>query len=183
MPALPFFIAMVLLPAVGVPTTSLLILAGASFGVAGGLAISLSGLALNAALCFWLARRLRPSLERLFRRFETELPDVSEREEGMLRFVLGVKVAPGVPMAVKNYTLGMSGVSFRLYFLVTMLFTGVYAIALVVVGESLLTHQPSKAVIALVVLAVLAAAIVVFRRRKCRTSEPAAPRLETQPAR
>jgi uncharacterized membrane protein YdjX (TVP38/TMEM64 family) len=118
---------------------------------------------------------LRPSLERLLRRFETELPDVSEREQGMLRFVLGVKVAPGVPMAVKNYTLGMSGVSFRLYFIVTMAFTGVYATAFVVVGESLLTHQPSKAVIALVVLAVGAAGVVLFRRRKRRRSEPSRP--------
>jgi uncharacterized membrane protein YdjX (TVP38/TMEM64 family) len=170
LPPLPFFIAMTLLPAIGVPSTGFYILAGASFGISLGLAITLCAVAANATLCFWLARKLRPAFERLLRRFRTELPDFSERRSSATRFVVGVKVAPGVPAFAKNYTLGMSGVSFRMFFLATMVLTGAYAAAFVVVGESLLAHQSSPVVIALVVLAAVLGFIWLRRRRTARTA-------------
>jgi uncharacterized membrane protein YdjX (TVP38/TMEM64 family) len=178
----PFVIAMALLPAIGAPTTPLYILAGASFGIWVGLLVSLIGLAANATLCFWIARKMRPRFERLLERFETELPDFSERRGGGLRFVLGVKVAPGPPAFVKNYGLGISGVSYRTFMLVTMLFTGIYAGAFVVIGESLLDHRPSHAVIAIGVLAALIALVVWYRRRKQRRVGPRGRLLETQTA-
>jgi uncharacterized membrane protein YdjX (TVP38/TMEM64 family) len=172
LPPLPFFIAMSLLPAIGVPTTSLYILAGASLGIPLGLVVSLSALAVNSALCFWIARWMRPTFERLLRRFKTELPDFSERKQGAARFVLGVKLAPGAPAFAKNYALGMSGVSFRLFMTVTMLVTGLYAAAFVVIGESLLTHKPSRALITILVLAALVGLAVWYRRRRQRPGTP-----------
>jgi uncharacterized membrane protein YdjX (TVP38/TMEM64 family) len=178
---LPFFVATALLPAFGLPTTPLYILAGASFGVLLGLAISWSAIVVNAILCFFIARRMRPVFERLLRRFKAEMPDFSERKRGALRFVLGVKIAPGPPAFVKNYALGMSGVSFRMYLIVAILFTGVYAAVFVVIGESLLDHRPSNAVVSIGVLAALVAAVVLYRRRKNRPAGPSGHRLESQP--
>ena len=163
---LPYFAVIALLPAIGFPATPLYILAGASFGIGVGLVGSWIALAVNAALCFGIARRLRPLFERLLRRFRSELPDFSEREQGGLRFALGVKLAPGAPAFVKQYGLGLSGISFALYMAVTMLISGVYAAAFVVIGESLLEHRLSRTVSAVVVLAVLAAAVIWYRRRK-----------------
>jgi uncharacterized membrane protein YdjX (TVP38/TMEM64 family) len=100
-----------------------------------------------------------------------------------VRFVVGVKVAPALPAFAKNYLLGLSGVPFRLFIVVTMLFTGAYAAAFVLIGESLLTHQPSRLVITLVVLASLIALAVLYRRRKQRPTKPTARPLEPQVAR
>lgn len=163
---LPFFAAMTILPALGVPTTWLYILAGASFGVPLGLVISLLALAANAALCFWLARKARPLFSRILRKLETELPDFTDKGKGALRLVLGVKLAPGVPAFVKNYSLGVSGVPFRMFFIATMLLTGVYAAAFVIVGSSLLEHEPNRTLIAVAALAALAAAVMWYRRRQ-----------------
>jgi uncharacterized membrane protein YdjX (TVP38/TMEM64 family) len=104
--------------------------------------------------------------ERLLRRFRTELPDFSERDRGGLRFALGVKLAPGAPSFVKQYGLGMSGISFGLYMTVTMLVSGTYAAAFVIIGESLLAHRPSRTAIAVVALVLLVAAAFWYRRRK-----------------
>ena len=177
---LPYFAIIAILPAIGIPTTPLYILAGASFGAGVGLIGSWIALAINAALCFWISRWMRPLFERLLRRFDTELPDWSERERGRLRFALGVKLAPGAPASVKQYALGMSGISFGLYMAVTMLISGVYVAAFVVIGESLLDHRPSRIVSAVGVLAVLVVAVIWYRRRKKAgpgqrsTSSPAA---------
>jgi len=163
---LPYFAVMAVLPAIGIPTSPFYIVAGASFGIAVGLVGSWIALAVNAALCYWIARRLRPLFERLLRRFKTELPDFSERDRGQLRFVLGVKIAPGAPAFVKQYGLGMSGISFGLYMTATMLISGVYAAAFVIAGESLLDHRLGRMSGAVVALAALIAAAIWYRRRK-----------------
>lgn len=178
----PYAIVMALLPAIGAPTTPLYILAGASFGIWVGLLVSWTALAVNATLCFFIARRMRPVFERLLRRFETDMPDFSERQRGGLRFVLGVKVAPGPPAFVKNYGLGISGVSYKQFIAVTMLFTGIYAAAFVVIGESLLDHRPSRAAITIGVLVALVALVMWYRRRKQRRVGPSGRQLEAQTA-
>lgn len=173
---LPFFAAMAVLPALGIPTTPLYIFAGASFGPALGLIGSWIALAGNLVLCYGIARWLRPQLAWLLRRFRTELPDFAERDRGVVKFTLGVKVAPGVPAFVKNYVLGFVGVPFRPYFAVSMLFTGVYAAAFVMMGDSLVAHELGRTAIAAGALVVAIALAVAWRRRKQRSAGLARPR-------
>jgi uncharacterized membrane protein YdjX (TVP38/TMEM64 family) len=165
---IPFFSAVALLPAFGLPVGPLFVLAGASFGVKLGIAGSLAALGANLALCYWIARRMRPRLESLFRRFNSRLPNIAESKTSTTRFVLTVKLAPGVPAFVKNYALGLTGIPFGLYFGLGMLITGVYAILLVVVGESLLEHRFDRRLwiaLAVVGLGLLLAWRVRARRR------------------
>jgi uncharacterized membrane protein YdjX (TVP38/TMEM64 family) len=173
---LPFFAAMVFLPALGVPATPLYVFAGASFGPMLGLIGSWIALAVNLALCYWIARRLRPQLAWLLRRFRTELPDFAERDQGVVKFTIGVKVAPGVPTFVKNYVLGFVGVPFKPYFAVSMLFTAVYAAAFVLMGDSLVEHELGRTAIAAVVLLAAVALVIAWRRRKQRSARLAQPR-------
>ena len=140
--ALPFFAAMAVLPAIGMPITPFFVLAGATFGVGIGLLGSGVALGLNLALCYGIARSgLRPWLESLLQRFEYELPDFEEKKRGALRFTLLVKLTPGAPAVAKNYLLGLTGVPFSLYFVSSMLITGAYAVLCVVVGVSLFEHE------------------------------------------
>jgi uncharacterized membrane protein YdjX (TVP38/TMEM64 family) len=156
----PFFVALALLPAVGVPTTPFFVIAGASFGTPVGLIGSLLALAFNLVMTYWLARSsVRPRLESLMRRFDYDIPDFRQRGKGSLRFALLVKLAPGIPTFVKNYGLAIANVPFAMYFVLSMLITGAYAAALIVLGESLFEHNVSNAVIAAVVIVALALAL------------------------
>src|SRR5215831_17418740 len=87
---LPFFLAMALLPAIGVPITPFFILAGATFGARGGLVGSWIALGLNLTVCYWIARKMRPRFESILRRFGYELPDFRERDKGSVRLTLGI---------------------------------------------------------------------------------------------
>lgn len=163
---LPFFSALAVLPAFGLPVGPLFVLAGASFGRTLGVIGSLIALAINLIGCYWVARRMRPRLESLLRRFDVRLPDISQGKRSPIRFALTVKLAPGLPAFVKNYMLGLTGIRFRTYFLISMLITGVYAVLLVVLGESLLNHKIDRTVwVVLVVVALAGFAWWAMRRR------------------
>lgn len=162
----PFFAAMAVLPAVGFPVTPFFILAGATFGVAVGLGGSMLALLANFSLCYWLARSgMRPGITRLLERFDIDVPDFEDGRRRALRFLLTVKLMPGVPAFAKNYLLGAVGVPFAMYLGVSMLVTGVYAAAFVVLGESVLEHDADRAVVAVVVIVLVAVALWWLRRR------------------
>ena len=172
---LPFFALMTVLPAVGVPVTPLFVLAGVTFGTRIGLIGSLVALGLNLTLCYFVARGLRRPMKKLMRRFRWELPNLAERDKGAVRFTLAVKFAPGVPAFVKHYGLGVAGVPFAIYLALSMLVTGGYAIALVVLGESMFDHQLDRSTfIAVGMVVVLLLVWWWFRRRKRRGSSMAA---------
>ncbi len=161
---LPFFSAMAILPAFGVPLTPFLILAGAVFGTRLGLIGAAVAIGLNLALCYVLARRLRPLLANLLQRFSYDLPDFAERGRSALRFTLAVKAAPGVPAFIKNYGLALAGVPFPLYFGLSMAMTAIYALLLIVIGESLLEHRPDRALLVAALLVAAGGAWWVRRR-------------------
>jgi uncharacterized membrane protein YdjX (TVP38/TMEM64 family) len=165
---LPFFVAMAIAPALGVPFTPLFVLAGATFGRRLGLIGSGLALASNLALCYWIAGSgLRPQLARLLRRFDYELPDFGKGRSGAWRFTLLVKAAPGIPAFVKSYALGLARVPFALYFGSSMVMTGAYGAALIILGESLFRHDRKRSLaIAAAVVALGFAAWVWWRRRK-----------------
>jgi uncharacterized membrane protein YdjX (TVP38/TMEM64 family) len=168
---LPFFAAMAILPAFGAPLTPFTIVAGATFGRQLGLIGTWTALAANLALCYALAQLLRPWLATLVARFGYDLPRFSPPKQGAVRFTLAVKAAPGLPAFVKNYGLGVAGVPFAAYFIVSMLITGLYATALVLVGESLLSHRAGRALA--VALAALVCAFVLWRRFRRSRAERA----------
>ncbi len=173
---LPFFAAMAVLPALGVPFTPFFILAGATFGGRVGLVGSLLALGANLTLCYWIAQSsLRPRLVRLLRRFDYELPSFERDGKHAVRFALMVKVAPGIPGFVKHYGLGAAGVPFSVYFVASMSITGLYAAGLILLGESLLEHDLAQAAVAVGALAAVAAAFWWLRQRRMRDDRPVRP--------
>ena len=168
---LPFFSAMAILPAFGVPITPFLILAGAVFGTRLALIGTAIAVGLNLTLCYFAARSLRPLLGSLLQRFSYDLPDFNERGRSAVRFTLAVKAAPGVPAFIKNYGLALAGVPFPLYFGLSMVMTAIYAVLLIFIGESLLEHRPNQA---LLVAALLVAAGGVWWMRRRRIARNAA---------
>jgi uncharacterized membrane protein YdjX (TVP38/TMEM64 family) len=169
--ALPFFAALAVLPAFGVPTTPFYLLAGATFGVAGGLLGSAISLAVNLLLCFWIARSgLRKWLEAALKRTRYRLPVVADGR--VIRFALLVKFTPGAPTFIKTYLIAIAGVPFWLFFLLSYVVTMAYAAGFIVLGESMLDRDFGQAAWALAVLVVLGVAIWFGRRWWQRRNGP-----------
>jgi uncharacterized membrane protein YdjX (TVP38/TMEM64 family) len=180
---LPYFAVMSLLTAAGAPITPFFVIAGATFGVGMGLVGSGLALAGSLAVSYWLARgRLRPWLVSVLRRFGRELPDFGETGKNALRFTLTVKFAPGVPAFLKNYILATAGVPFALYFGVSLLITGAYGAALIVLGESLLEHDLGRAVPSAVGVGVAALGLWWWLKRRARGAGLGAPERITRSA-
>lgn len=166
----PFFAAMVVLPALGAPLTPFFVVAGATFGAFLGAAGSLIALALNLMLCYRLARgRFRPRLESLLRRFDYDLPDFEASGKSALRFTLLVKFAPGIPGFVKHYGLGVAGVPFALYLSSAMLISGAYGLLLVVLGESLVEHELEMGAGAVAMVLVSGGGLWWWRKRAAKS--------------
>lgn len=163
----PYFAAMAVLPALGLPITPFFILAGATFGSIVGVVGSLIALAANFALCFWIARSgLKPVVIRLLNRFSVKLPAFDGDRKRAVRFILLVKFAPGVPAFAKNYLLGAAGVPFWLYFWLSMAISGVYGVAFVILGDSALEQDPVRLLIALALIVAAAGGTWWWRRRR-----------------
>jgi uncharacterized membrane protein YdjX (TVP38/TMEM64 family) len=165
---LPFFVALAIMPAFGLPTTPFYLLAGATFGTGLALAGSAASLAVNLALCYWIARSgVRPRLKRWLEGRGHRLPVVTPGRE--YRFALVMKLMPGVPTFMKNYLICLSGVPFAVYFTVAFIFTFLYAAAFIVLGDSLYEQDFSDTAWALGGLAVLGlGGWYLYRRAKSR---------------
>ncbi len=161
---LPFFAALALLPAVGVPPTPFFILAGATFsGWVNLFGITLA-LAFNVALSYAIVHSvLRGWIERLATRARLRLP--TPQPHHALRYAILIKLAPGVPMFLKNYLVGMCGVSFPQYFAVCFGISAAYAAVFVYLGESLSEPRLGNILVALGLVLVLILLFWLLRRR------------------
>jgi uncharacterized membrane protein YdjX (TVP38/TMEM64 family) len=163
-----FFAAMAILPALGLPLTPFYIVAGATFGVPIGLLGSMIALAVNLTLSYFIARSIPQAwLEGVLSRFGTKLPAFDERS-GAIRFSVLVKLTPGVPMLLKNYLLGLSGVPFNVYLATSLVTALLYAVPLMILGNSLFDHDWSRSTVAIVVGLAAGAGVWLWRRRSRR---------------
>ncbi len=169
-----FFLAMAVLPAAGAPLSFFGLTAGSVFGPQLGIGIvvlvSMVAIGVNIALGFVLARyALGPPISYLCRKLGYQLPQV--RAGDATDLIVLLRVTPGVPFVVQNYLLGLSGVPFPKYLLVSCLVAFPLNAAIILFGEALLQGRGRAAVLGfLAILAVLAALQLVRRRYGTRAS-------------
>lgn len=165
--AVTFFLAMALLPAVGVPLSFFSLTAGSVFGPQLGLplvmVLSLAAIALNMALSYGLASRaFRPALEYLVKRLGYRLPQVDSGD--VTDLIVLLRVTPGVPFPVQNYLLGLSGVPFVRYLIVSCLIQLPLNGAVIFFGEALLQGKGKVALVSLLLLLALMTATHMVRK-------------------
>ena len=164
---LPFFIAMALLPAVGVPMTVFSLTAGTAFapqmGMGAVIAAGLAAVTINLILTYWLARRaLRPWLTRLITRLGHKVPQVEAAD--MTDLIVLIRVTPGVPFFAQNYLLGLADAPVGKYLWISCATSWTYTAAIIVFGEAL-RHGRAKLILeAVLVLVALTAATHLLRR-------------------
>lgn len=129
------FAGLVILPALPIPTSALLFLAGTVWRDRPVVAcvICLTAIALNMTWTYWAAARPgRGLVEKLLAAGRFQIPELPHGNH--LRFILLLRLTPGFPLFLQNYLLGFLRVPFRLYLLVSMCCTGLIACGVVLSG-------------------------------------------------
>lgn len=163
----PFFVAMAVLPAIGVPLSPFMMVAGATFGIWVGLIISIAAIALNLCIGYAIAHsKLRPRIESLFERFGYKVPDFTAGGRSAWRFAAAIKLTPVLPASAKMYVLAVTAVPFPIYFGVSLAISSAFAVAWTVLGDSLLAHDLNHTTMAAIAIAVLAVAAVMWWRKR-----------------
>jgi uncharacterized membrane protein YdjX (TVP38/TMEM64 family) len=162
-----FFLAMALLPAIGMPLSFFCLTAGSVFGPQLGMPLvlffSLTAVGTNIAISYLLASRaLRPPLQYLLRRLDYQLPQVQSGD--VTDLIVLLRVTPGLPFPVQNYLLGLAAVPFLRYFAVSCLIAFPLNAAIVIFGDALLQGRGGKALAGLLLLLAVMAAIHLVRR-------------------
>jgi uncharacterized membrane protein YdjX (TVP38/TMEM64 family) len=162
-----FFVAMAIAPGLGVPVIPFDLAAGPVFGEQLGMplvvALSIASLCVNMLLTYALARRaLRPVLEKLMGRLGYRLPRMDAAD--LVDLTIVMRVTPGMPFCVQNYLLGLAGVPFVRYVLISVGVIGVYTAGIVLFGDALL-HGKGKMAIIAVSLLIVAVVITHWARK------------------
>ena len=162
-----FFAAMAILPAVGAPIAAFYLVAGSAFAERMGLAavIAATGLAVlvNLALTYWLARyALRPWLEEMISQTKYKIPVVLAAEQAEITLLL--RITPGPPFFVQSYLLGLAGIGFRTYLLISWTVAMAYASGFIIFGDAILHGKGRLAFLGLSALVAVALIVHLLRR-------------------
>lgn len=172
-----FFLAMALLPAIGAPMAFFSLFAGSIFGPRLGMplvaVLALGAVAANMAIGYFLASRvLRPVLMYLSSRLGYRIPEVPSGDATDLIVLL--RVTPGVPFTMQNFLLGIAGVSFLRYQLVSCLAVFPIQGAFLVFGEALLQGRGRDTLFGLLLVVAALTAIHLVRRHYSTRNSSAA---------
>lgn len=155
-------LAIAILPGFGFPVSPLLVLSGALAAKTGSMfsAWLLTSIAMwvNAAWTYLFASGPgRAITQRFLEKFTRKGVQIPKAKGYQLALIL--RVTPGIPLPFQNYFLGVSGVSAKVYWMVTIPVQGAWVLGFVVFGDGLLQGN-SKLVITgvglLIVIAVMA---------------------------
>lgn len=134
----PFYIivAIALLPLFGFPVSPLMVAAGHRLGYLGGFMLVFIGLSLNFSIAYLISKKLlRVWILSFIERRGLSVPKVSC--DNMYSVTIIVRSTPGIPLFIQNYILGVAGIHFKKYLIVSLIVHSVYGFAFVVVGDAL----------------------------------------------
>jgi uncharacterized membrane protein YdjX (TVP38/TMEM64 family) len=135
-------------PLVGLPISPFYVLAGFKFGVVGAIFITVLCLIVHFVLAYilsaWVCRGLILKWMQK-QNAEFSLPVIPQKDE--VKWILFLRIAPGIPMVVQNYTLGLARVRFLPYMIFSMLVQIVYAAAFILFGTAVFSGVIGKAIL------------------------------------
>lgn len=159
-----FYLAFALLTLVGFPSTPFFLVGGAVFPLWQNLVGASLGMVLHFTLAYLISTRwLRKTIRRLLENRGLNPPRVEPGHEW--KVALMIKFAPGVPMFLKSYLLGLAGVPLRVFMGVSLPTTALYALAFLTLGISV-TEGSTGWFLGGVAVLVFAAACWRYLRRR-----------------
>jgi uncharacterized membrane protein YdjX (TVP38/TMEM64 family) len=161
------FVVMATLPGLGFPSSATLMLFGVvvppHYGMPAAVALAITGQSLCSIWTYGLAAG---PLKRLLRRYllrERALPEMSKHNAVRLGLIL--RLTPGIPYALQNIILGIMGMRFRDYLLVSIPTTSLWTACFVITGGAIFKEQLGWAIAGLVILIVVILATRMWSRK------------------
>jgi uncharacterized membrane protein YdjX (TVP38/TMEM64 family) len=171
-PPLGYFLALVILPAAGVPLTLFYLTALPVLGSQStllGLLLVWMALAMNMALAHFLSRGLfYPLISWAIRHRGLSIPKIQPVNEWQL--VLAVRLSP-IPFALQNYLLALGHARWRTYLFASLPIQAGIGTAVMLLGESILSGGLGFVLVALSALLVMQ---LVAKKLRARITEPQA---------
>jgi uncharacterized membrane protein YdjX (TVP38/TMEM64 family) len=159
------FFAIAILPGMGFPASPLLIAAGIAWG--GGTracCLAISAIALNMTWTYFLATGIGKPL--LLRLFGKRLQKWEAPQGKNLYLITGaLRLTPGIPFFLQNYALGIMGIPFRPYILISLLLNAIYVIGFVVSGGAILSGSIAHALAGLGLILLVTLVLRYLRSR------------------
>lgn len=161
------FAAIAILPGFGFPATPLLILAGAVWGSnLGSCFIAIAATALNMSWTYAAAAGpARRVVARILGTRWDRWRDMDRRN--LLKLTLLLRITPGVPLVIQNYTLGLLAVPFCPYLLISVPINGLLIIGFVLTGGAIFEGSLGTAIAGVSILIAATIAVKMMRRRLC----------------
>jgi uncharacterized membrane protein YdjX (TVP38/TMEM64 family) len=159
------FAAIAILPGFGFPASPLLILAGAVWGSdLGACFIAIAATALNMA---WTYAAAAGPARRLVARILGSRWDRWRNMDrrNLLKLTLLLRITPGLPLVVQNYTLGLLAVPFVPYLLISIPINGLFVTGFVLTGGAIFEGSLGAAIAGLSILIAASFAVKIVRRR------------------
>lgn len=148
------FLAIAILPCLGVPVSPLLVAGGLAYGKPIGLLIGFTGMAVNNALSYGLAAYpLRRFIEGVIHSRGWKIPEIPKKEE--VRVIIVFRITPGFPLPFQNYLLGLARVSFGKFMVYSLLAQTLPIIAFVATGGALFEGSWGLLILGVVLLIVM----------------------------
>lgn len=165
-PPVVYFLAFVILPALGMPLSLFYLTAIPVMGTthtAIGVILGWTAVALNMSLANILARSLlHPAIEWVIKHRNLTIPKIKPENEW--KIVLTTRLSP-IPFFLQNYLLALGHARWKTYLGLSMIIQGTIGLAVMLVGESILSGGLGYVLLALFIFLLLHLLLDNLRKR------------------
>ncbi|MBR4597964.1 MAG: VTT domain-containing protein [Opitutales bacterium] len=163
MPLWAYPVACFLLPIFMLPVTPVYFAAGTSVeNMLGVVLLCYFGVVLNMAFCYFLSKKFADFARSALERRGVKAPKITESEGD---FVFLVRMIPGNPLCAQNYLLGLSGVGFKKYMIVSMAVQAFHVSGYIYFAEGIVRGDFAAFIFGASMICVLVAAARILKRK------------------
>jgi uncharacterized membrane protein YdjX (TVP38/TMEM64 family) len=166
----PFLLYVLLctLPALPLPASPLLILAGVVyiplFGAPVACLLAISAMMINMSAMYWVgAYPARSLVKTIIEKYDFRVPKLTGG--GALQFVIVLRVTPGFPFFLQNLLLGFLHVPFRSYIIVSAIINAIFVTGFVISGGAIFEGKGLLALVGIFVIALAVAGTTLLRKK------------------
>jgi uncharacterized membrane protein YdjX (TVP38/TMEM64 family) len=162
-----FLLLMLILPILGVPFSAFLVLVGMKFGLPRGLFFTALLMLIHMAITYFLVHSfLRNWILKLLKKLN--LPDSFERKIASRWHLFFFMLVPGLPYAIKNFLLALSGLPLGPYLMINWLAQFGLSVPFIITGTAIIELNP-VIISSAVLLLIMVLLIQSYAKRKYRT--------------
>lgn len=162
-----FLVLMLFLPIIGAPLSAFLVLVGMKFGIPKGLFFTALLMLIHMAITYFLVHSfLQNRILKLLKKLN--LPDSFERKVASRWHLFFFMLVPGLPYAIKNFSLALSGLPLGPYLMINWLAQFGLSVPFIITGTAIIDLNP-VIIASAVLLLIIVFLMQRYAKRKYRT--------------